>query len=404
LNQLNPTEPGQGYVRLPLWRAPPETNKRAGQKPSPQNPWRLEEGHFNGMPEYGDRTRKQRNGYHVLTGIRVTQHLLDGLRTLHSDFLRGVRNGRKIAMRRCDLSRLDFTGMNLSKAELLACNFDGSQLSNTDFHLANLFAGSFEDADLTGANFEKADMRAATFERANLTDTKLVSADLRDCAIMDDKTNQIGNSSPSIFRNALLRATNMAHSKLKSAIFNGALLQDIDLRNADMRNTQFQGAEMVRVNLTGARLADADLRGTALTDTDLSGIDLTRAKTADTTGVTDDWIQERLAQHAKWIASGGNTGERAIFAGLELSGRSFAGANLAAADLGAATLVGANLSNAMLAAVNLKGANLLNANLRGADIRGADLTDTNMRSAILVECKTGVLPGTLLMTLLKQAV
>ncbi len=356
------------------------------------------------MPENNGRTRRPRNGYHVLTGVRVTQQLLDGLRELHSDFLRGVRNGRKIAMRRCDLSHLDFSGMELSKAELLACSFDGSRLSGSSFRLANLFAGSFEDADLTGADFEKADLRSATFERANLTAAKFVGADLRDCAIMDDKTNQIGASSPSIFRNALLRATNMAHSKLKSAIFNGAVLQDVDLRNADMRETSFLGAEIVRANLSGARLADADLRGTALTETDLSGIDLTRAKTADKTGVTDEWIQEQLKQHAKWIASGGNAGERAIFTGLELTGRNFAGANLAAADLSAATLVGANLSDAMLAAANLHGANLLNANLLGADIRGADLTDTNMRGAILVECKTGVLPGTVLMTLLKQAV
>ena len=63
----------------------------------------------------------------------------------------------------------------------------------------------------------------------------------------------------------------------------------------------------------------------------------------------------------------------------------------------------ADFSYAMLAATNLQGANLLNANLRGADIRGADLTDTNLRGAIIADCKTGELPGTILMTLLKQA-
>ena len=57
----------------------------------------------------------------------------------------------------------------------------------------------------------------------------------------------------------------------------------------------------------------------------------------------------------------------------------------------------------MLAAANLRGANLLGANLSGADLRGADLMDTNMRHADFTDCKTGKLPGTALMTLLKQA-
>ncbi len=37
-------------------------------------------------------------------------------------------------------------------------------------------------------------------------------------------------------------------------------------------------------------------------------------------------------------------------------------------------------------------------------LRGADLLDTNMRQADFSDCKKGQLPGTALMTLLKQAV
>ncbi len=36
------------------------------------------------------------------------------------------------------------------------------------------------------------------------------------------------------------------------------------------------------------------------------------------------------------------------------------------------------------------------------DLRGADLLDTNMRQADFTGCKTGTLPGTALMTLLKR--
>src|SRR3972149_3162640 len=156
------------------------------------------------MSQKGNRAQRQRNGPQILTGVRVTQQLLDGLQVLHSDFLRGVRNGRKIAMRRCDLSGLDFSSMQLGKAELLACNFEGSNLSGSNFRLANLFAANFNNTNLTGANLDKADLRASRFEHANLTGASLEGADLRDCAIMDDETNQIGALVPSCFRNAVL--------------------------------------------------------------------------------------------------------------------------------------------------------------------------------------------------------
>ncbi|MCH8139553.1 MAG: hypothetical protein IH926_11510, partial [Proteobacteria bacterium] len=59
-------------------------------------------------------------GPQVLTGIRLTQQLLQRLHERHVLFVRGVRNGRRLVLRRCDLSGLDFTKMDLTGAELAA--------------------------------------------------------------------------------------------------------------------------------------------------------------------------------------------------------------------------------------------------------------------------------------------
>ncbi len=252
-------------------------------------------------------------------------------------------------MRRSDLSGLDFTDMKLHDAELVACNFQYSRFWRTDLRFARLSAANFDEADLTGADLQKAELRASTFEGADLTDTKLEGADLRDCAIVDEETNHTGEPIASSFRGAILCGTNMIHSKLKNAIFNLAQIHGTDFSHADLRATSFNGADFADAKLFAARLADADLRGASFTDTDLSGLDLTNAKLARTVGVTDEMIRETLVEQESWVASGGQKGQQAVFAGLDLSGRDLSGANLAAANLEAATLVEVNFSGAMLA-------------------------------------------------------
>ncbi len=127
---------------------------------------------FNRQDTAGSDAKKPVGG-RVLVEVRITQPILARLQALHMNFVRGVRNGRKMLLRRCDLSGLDFTDMNFSSAELLACNFSKSKLHRVDFRFAMLFAGNFDDADLRGANFQKADLRASAFENANLTGKRI---------------------------------------------------------------------------------------------------------------------------------------------------------------------------------------------------------------------------------------
>ena len=140
----------------------------------------------------------------VLSGVGLTQPALNRLYQFHKYFIDGVRNGRRLVLRSCDLRKLDFSDMDLSNSELISCDFGNATLFRTNFRLAQLFAANFRDADLRGANFEKANLRAAAFEGADLTGAKLEGADLRECAIMDDKTDQVGHDLVWRYRSVLL--------------------------------------------------------------------------------------------------------------------------------------------------------------------------------------------------------
>ena len=68
-----------------------------------------------------------------------------------------------------------------------------------------------------------------------------------------------------------------------------------------MRSTSFQGAEFIDAKLGGARLAVADLRGASLGDTDLSTIDLSTAVIASGSGITDEWLRDKIKAHEAWV-------------------------------------------------------------------------------------------------------
>ena len=94
--------------------------------------------------------------------------------------------------------------------------------------------------------------------------------------------------------------------------------------------------------------------------------------------ISDDKLNEILANHKLWIDSNSKYGNRA-----DLRGANLHLADLNDADLRGADLRGADLSGADLRGADLRGADLRGADLRGADLRGADLTGADLRGAIL---------------------
>jgi uncharacterized protein YjbI with pentapeptide repeats len=118
--------------------------------------------------------------------------------------------------------------------------------------------------------------------------------------------------------------------------FQGAVLQQTQLWEANLQNAQFQGADLQYVQMQGAILEGAQLQGAVLLIAQLQVVNLNNA---------------------------------------HFQGATLAGAQLQGADLKNAQLQGAALSHA-----DLRGADLQNSTIGNADFTQADLTLSNLQS------------------------
>ena len=99
--------------------------------------------------------------------------------------------------------------------------------------------------------------------------------------------------------------------------------------------------------------------------------------------ISDDELNEILANHKLWIDSNSKYGNRANLRGAILNDANLNDANLNDANLYRADLSGADLSGATLYRANLRGANLYGANLCGAILCRANLRVANLNGANL---------------------
>jgi uncharacterized protein YjbI with pentapeptide repeats len=89
-------------------------------------------------------------------------------------------------------------------------------------------------------------------------------------------------------------------------------------------------------------------------------------------------LAESLDQHKEWLESGGESGRRAEFCGMNFAGADFTGVNLQGANLDRTNFQGADLSMA-----NLRGASLIQANLSEANLLGTEFHSANLMGALL---------------------
>jgi len=288
-----------------------------------------------------------------------------------------------IFLQQRQLSEIDFSGCDLSRARLAMTQFVG----------ASFYCATLDDADCRGTNFRQADLRGVTLRGANLYGAKLDDADFRNAVLAKADKEQgyvllgAGANGPDSETDGI-RGVDFRNCSLKRARLGGARLQGAD----------FSGANLDGANITGARLDNANLTGAILTGVDLKSARLFGAVLQDC--VLDptaealaraDLVRAALLEAEKWLASKGVIGSAAQLASedlrplrAEMKKRQLPG--LAAADccgidvdfaeslLTAANFAGADLRGASFAGADLRGANFRNCKLAHANFSGADLS------------------------------
>ena len=264
-----------------------------------------------------------------------------------------------------------------------------------------------------------------------------------------DLTSGLGLYLFSDFSGATITNSSLDSVIANGARFDGAVLRDVDLRDATLDFASFGRANggpasLDRVDLTGARLYRTRFEGTALRHVtggqgrlgptrmicgalqdvvlvDELGTDLhswalsSRTNEPDVEDPSGDPIDKADCDHtfagsllgaslldrSKDVALSGATvyfapADQHRYAGADLSGARLAGTNLAglrpdlaAVDLHGATLDGVDLSSVVFSRLEddgtMKGANMQGASLHGTDLRGASLQAADLRATSMLE-------------------
>ncbi|WP_193196192.1 pentapeptide repeat-containing protein [Nostoc sp. MG11] len=265
------------------------------------------------------------------SGVDLSEANLSGAKLIGVNFSQA--NLSVINLSGANLSEANLSGVKLNVARLSGVNLSSAILNNASLNVANLIRADLSRAQLKGATLIRAELIRADLSRADLFEANLSSADLRE---------------------ATLRQVNLRHANLSEAILRGSSLTGANLEMANLNAT-----DLSRADISGANLRDAELRQANLSHANLSGADLsgTNLRWADLSGANLRWA--------------------------DLSGAKLSGASLIGADLS-----NANLTNTSLVHADLTQAKLIRAEWVGADLTGAILTGAKLYATSRFGLKT----------------
>ena len=178
-----------------------------------------------------------------------------------------------------NLQRVCLISTQLWNAHLLGANLSNANLSNAllcraDLFCANLSGANLSNADLSDTNFSKADLSGANLSGADLSDANLSDANLSNANLLG------ANLTYANFRNSILKDANLTNVKVDELRLNRTRFPSVDFGQANLINSKFIDTILPRanfrhacfteyspeesrdkgVNFEGANLQNADMR------------------------------------------------------------------------------------------------------------------------------------------------
>lgn len=250
-----------------------------------------------------------------------------------------------------NLGSADLTGANLSNANLTTANLTKANTDQADFANANLFDANGEGATLTNTNFTGANM---TFFAAD----DLAGSDLQDVNITNANFSGEGVDFNHVRSGGITGTTpdlpqfwTLDNGFLigPGADFSGDDMAGFNFSNQNLSDTDLAGANLTGANLKNVNLAGADVQGTIFTGVTWPGLE-----SGDIVG-TPASLPANFSLVDAYIVGPDASLISANLAGANLSGTDLAGADFGLATLDHANLTGANLTDAFLDEASLTG-------------------------------------------------
>ncbi len=200
-------------------------------------------------PRLNEINLRYSRGYHAaFANARMWRANLEGSSLAESDF-RGA-NLREANLRSAKMDHVLADKANLVSADAQGAEFNGGNFQGSDWSFANL-----QGATLTTANLQGATMYSVNLRQANLLRAELAHTDLRD-AKLEDAVLSLAKLEQTDFSAAKMMGANLTGAQAKGTIF-----LEADLSKADLRGATFAGAVLRQVKLDGANVMGADFRG-----------------------------------------------------------------------------------------------------------------------------------------------
>ena len=301
----------------------------------------------------------------------------------HEVLMSGRAGGCRALFRFSKLAGVILQRRNLETIQFLGCDLEGAHLALTNFRFASFYGSNLARADFRGCDLTRADLRGVRLEGASLQSAIMDGADFRRATLIEVDDRQhwkdrtagtvmvIGQDARTVdFRDCSMRGARLNGARLQGADFGGAVLDGADLTGANLVGARFEDAVICDANFENCQLSPGALDACIREPTKAA-----RARLPD--------LQARLAAHAEWVASGGQTGAKAILDGADLRvlGSCLKGARLDGASLKGCRAIGIDLSGASLVGAVLDGSDLREAVFRRADLRGCSVRNCRLTRA-----------------------
>jgi uncharacterized protein YjbI with pentapeptide repeats len=165
---------------------------------------------------------------------------------------------------RSDVVKLLAAPRGMGKIHLCGARFDGLDLSRLDFSGINLRYASFRNCNLSECEFLESDCGRANFTAAMCAstyfyNTYLLGADFTE-ACLDHCDMTYANASEAVFTRATLDGPIIPGAHMSHAGFLNATITDVDFSDVELMSNVWRGAKLTRVSFLGAR----DPRGNEL--------------------------------------------------------------------------------------------------------------------------------------------
>lgn len=208
----------------------------------------------------------------------------------------------------CDLSKRDFTDVDLAFADLSFANIQDSIFVGTRLTSANMSGAYLENSNFKNANLVNVDMKNTYINNSNFQKAQLRYVNFMNSTILEsdfsDSVIRGSNLENTIVKNSNFTSGTLYHSNLKYTTISNSDLTKVDLRYTKMDNAYFNGNILEGANLAYSRMVsmnitNTDMRKTILTYVNFSNTIISNSNLQGTYPYSADFTNTKIMKNTE---------------------------------------------------------------------------------------------------------